>query len=350
MKKIISIVIAFVFLCASYAAMAEDHPELEEANRRIDELMANSGLNNTVAPSIVQSNSYTGGSGVRFEIVNPESLYVYTDDELSKIVELIAGPDDGSHTGESAWNGAASDEHTVHKILVYGNDAVPSDDIVRFSGIHEGDDISSIDENKVSEQIMSCARRSGLESPIYYSLEFRFLEYQQPDTVIIHVKERKACGLIQRLGLTYVLDMDLNVLDIIENTNSATDSLIELTGLTVNDDIQGGLPLVLESEEQEALCWDLLFETKLIGLDGIVTQTDLSNPASIVLAVRSRDHGYEYTVKLGNWRDEWGAGLLHARLYSLILVMNELDQMVEAGDIEPGGTIDVSTPESPYYS
>ena len=73
---------------------------------------------------------------------------------------------------------------------------------------------------------------------------------------------------------------------------------------------------------------------KVLGCRGRIQEADLSNVSSILLMTRDG-----YTVAMGD------SGNIHAKLRAALLVMERLKQM----DLS-GGTINVSNPETPFYS
>ena len=143
--------------------------------------------------------------------------------------------------------------------------------------------------------------------------------------------------------------------------------LVQVKGLKVKNDSRGGQILDIDSSDQQRIFSDLFLEMKVLSCMDMIQEVDLSNPASVTMTTRRNADadGNEYVISLGDCRTtnlsdpNTDRILIHAKLRSFLLVWNKLHSLtgseleaVEAriGHRINGGTINVKTPESPYYS
>ena len=225
----------------------------------------------------------------------------------------------------------------IREIRVTGNSLVSSADIIQFSGIRRGDSILRLSEEETGKRLIASAITAARErnNYTYYTLEFRYLEKELPGTVTIAVREREACCFLTWCGIMYV--MDKNGMVLFETEDPAMkDSvlLVEVKGLDIRSGAHLGQTMVLSSASQELIFRDLFLEMKVLGCTDQILEADLSNPSSILLT--TRDH---FTVSLGSSES------LHAKLRALFLVRDKLKEMGKTG-----GSINVSNPETPFYS
>ena len=212
---------------------------------------------------------------------------------------------------------------TVREIQVIGNDRIPAAEIIRVSGIRQGDFILTLNEKAVEQRIISD-----------YRLQFRYMARQMPGRVILSVREREACCWLNYCGIMYVMDKNRMVLYESENPADQPLNLVEVKGLAVRSNTVEGQYISLGSEVQQSIFSELFLEMKVLGCTGEIREADISNPESILLATRDG-----YTVGLG------GRENIHAKLRALILVRNELNGMGYTG-----GTINVTDPEQPIFT
>ena len=225
----------------------------------------------------------------------------------------------------------------IREIKVVGNRDVSATDIIRFSGIRRGGSILTLSEDETQRNLLSSAAKAAMDQGNYnyYRLEFRYLEKEMPGTVTIAVREREACCWCTWGGIMYVMDKNGMVLYETENLDMRSQvQLTEVKGLTIRSGAQAGQTIVLSSAAQETLFRDLFLEMKITGCTQAIREADLSNPDSVLLTTRD-----PFTVSLGD------GGLLHAKLRSMLLVRGKLLEMGKNT-----GSINVSNPESPFYS
>lgn len=211
----------------------------------------------------------------------------------------------------------------VHEIQVTGNSQVPAGEIIRISGIRNGDNILFLDEKTIEQRIASD-----------YRLQFRYLVRKLPDKVQIAVREREPCCWLTYCGILYVMDKNRMVLYETEDPSVRPAGLVEVKGLDIRSNTIVGQEMILGNETQQAIFSELFLEMKVLSCTGEIAEADISNPESILLGTRDG-----YTVSLGNREN------IHAKLRSMLMVREELKQMEMAG-----GTISVNDPETPIYT
>lgn len=212
---------------------------------------------------------------------------------------------------------------SVKEILVTGNSAIPAAEIIRISGVRQGDNILTLNEKNVEDRIVSD-----------YRLQFRYMAKDLPGTVVLSVREREPCCWLTYCGIMYVMDKNRMVLFESENPADKPINLVEVKGLEVRSNTVVGQYINLGNERQQSIFTELFLEMKVLDCTDKIAEADISNTDSILLATRDG-----YTAALGSREN------LHAKLRSLLLVQDELKKMDARG-----GTINVSNPEVPIYS
>ena len=212
---------------------------------------------------------------------------------------------------------------TVRNIRVTGNSGVPAEEVIRSSGIRTGDNILTLNEKNVEQRITSD-----------YRLQYRYMDRQLPDTVVLAVREREPCCWLIYCGIMYVMDKNRMVLYESEDPAQRPANLVEIKGLEVRSNTMTGQYIILGNDVQQSVFSELFLEMKVLNCTDQIAEADISNTDSILLATRDG-----YTAGLG------GRENLHAKLRSLLLVQEELKKLDKTG-----GTINVSNPESPIYT
>ncbi len=212
---------------------------------------------------------------------------------------------------------------TVRDIQVTGNKNIPASEIIRISGVRNGDSILTLDEKTVGQRIASD-----------YRLQFKYMIRELPQTVVLTVREREECCWLTYCGITYVMDKNRMVMREEEDPGFQPKDLVEVKGLEVRSNTMVGQEIVLGNEKQQEILSSLFLHMKVLGCTGEIKEADISNTESILLETRDG-----YTVSLGDMED------LHAKLRSMLLVRDELHTMQKTG-----GTINVSKPDTPIYA
>ena len=223
----------------------------------------------------------------------------------------------------------------VREIRVIGNEGISASDVIRLSGIRYGDSILSLSEDATERKLTTSASAAGAATGNYhyYCLQFRYIDKQLPGTVVISVKEREPCCWLTWCGIMYVMDKSRMVIFESEN-NELPQDLVEVQGLDIRSGAHAGQTMVLGSSVQESVFEELFREMRIQQCTDRIREVDLSNTANILMETRAG-----YTVSLGD-RDN-----LHAKLRALFIIQEELQKMGMEG-----GTISVSSPETPFYS
>ena len=241
----------------------------------------------------------------------------------------------------------------VTEIVITGNTLIDEGDIRRYSGIKIGDSTLTLDEDEVAKRMMSEAATAGNAAikndqfPKSYLLEFRYMEVKMPGTVTIAVREREPCCRMSINGIWVVTDKHRLVLYESQTEFSSMKigeeqkDLILVNGLDIRIGANSpvGQRLMLKSSAQESAFDTLFLEMKVLNCGDRIEEADLSNPESILLKTKDG-----YTVSIGNGER------IHAKLRSMLLVLDEVGRMVQAGKTKPEGRINVITPETPYYT
>ena len=168
----------------------------------------------------------------------------------------------------------------VNNLEIQGNKNIKAEAIKALSGITPGMNMLKINAKDVAKAL---ARNP------YIKLED--IERQFPDTVILHVYERKQRAVADYLGAYICIDENGTIL----KTEAAPDltAYPEITGLEISG-VRAGEALECKDEGQAAiLCTLLQF---LVASDRLpsIASMDLSDPYNITLSLRSG-----FLVKLG---------------------------------------------------
>lgn len=202
----------------------------------------------------------------------------------------------------------------VNHLEVEGNDKINAEAIKALSGIAPGMNMLKIRFDEVSGAI---ARNP------YLKLEG--IERQFPDTVILHVYERKQRAVVDYLGAYICVDENGTIL----KTDAAPDlnTYMKVTGLEVSG-VRAGEELECKNKMQtEALCALLQYLVASNRLSS-VSLADMSDLNALTLELRS---GYQ--VKLGK------ADGLETKFLMIDTMLSELDKRnLKTGTLDVTGT------------
>lgn len=130
--------------------------------------------------------------------------------------------------GYSAWtlyNEALTTPYlAVHSINVNGSNRVAQTEILKLSGLHEGQNIFSFSK----KELVTGIRKNPWVAGVFINREF-------PDTVLIDIVEREPVALV-KLDALYIMDSKGNVFKKLSEENL---DLPIVTGLTVEETEQG---------------------------------------------------------------------------------------------------------------
>lgn len=208
----------------------------------------------------------------------------------------------------------------VREITVQGSVTLAEKDIIKLSGITQGMNTFSIDDDLVERNI---------ESNRY--LSFVCVDKKLPDKVVIQVRERIPAAAVKYCGILYTMDNRGMVLEESLDTESDT-GLVLVDGMNIHD-CRVGQTIGLNDSSQMKIFTEILVELKVMSGLAQVKELDLSNMDNLFIV--STDG---FTVRLGAPEN------LHAKLRSMMLTLNHLRQ---EGYYD--GTVDVSSPVNPTY-
>lgn len=209
----------------------------------------------------------------------------------------------------------------VRTITVTGNTTIPEREIIRLSGLKEGQSSMTIDDEAVMRKV---------ESNRY--LRCTLVDVQW-DSVTIHVKERVPAVYINHNGMVVVMDNRGFVLEELLGGNTSYDHLVEVIGLDVRRSALGQ-QIMLNSNVQLETYTQILVELKAMkGLE-LLDELDMTSMDSIYLATND-----DFYVRLGS---EDG---IHEKLRAFMITRDEVIGMGYAS-----GTIDVTDPGRPTFS
>ena len=211
----------------------------------------------------------------------------------------------------------------VRTITVQGNSTIPSQEIIRLSGLTIGQSSMTIDDEAVMRKV---------EGNRY--LRCTLVDVQW-DSVIIHVRERVPAVYINHNGMVIVLDNRGYVLEEFLGTTGSYDGLVKVIGLNVRR-CALGQQISLTTGTQLQTYTQILVELKAMkGLD-LIAELDMTSMDSIYLATRGENRFY---VRLGSEES------IHEKLRAFMITR---DKLLEMG--YTSGTIDVTDPGRPTYS
>ena len=211
----------------------------------------------------------------------------------------------------------------VRVINVVGNVTVPKEEVIARSGIKEGQNGWSIDEEAVMRRV---------ESHRY--LRCTLVDVQL-DTVTIHVRERVPKAYLNHNGMTITLDNRGFVLE--ESLESAAEdtSLVKISGLDIRRCALGQKISLNMTEQLEAYTKILVELEAMQGL-GMIRELDMTSMDSIYLVTRD-----DYQVRLGDEEK------IHEKLRSFMITRDALEDMADTRG--KAGTIDVADPAQPTF-
>ena len=212
----------------------------------------------------------------------------------------------------------------VRVIEVEGNVNRTDREICDLAGIHTGDNLMSISEEKAA---------AGINSDRY--LIFVRLEKQWPDLVTLVVREREMIAYTVCNAITYVMDQNGMILEESGDPGVIPD-LLEIRGFDVSRDPYVGSRLEVRRTGQLEFYRNLCTQLKVMDLTGTIRTCNLSSLDSIFLYTVDG-----FSVHLGD------TDHLHEKLRAMSLVLDWLRDPENGG--HTGGTIEVANYSEPTY-
>ena len=211
----------------------------------------------------------------------------------------------------------------VRVINVVGNVTVPYEEVVERSGIKEGQNGWSIDEEAVMRRV---------ESHRY--LRCTLVDVHL-DTVTIHVRERVPKAYMNHNGMLITMDNRGYVLE--ETLDSAAEdtSLVKVSGLSVRR-CALGQKVNLSMAEQLETYTKILVELEAMKGLSMIRELDMTSMDSIYLVTTD-----DYQVRLGDEEK------IHEKLRAFMITKQALGEMSDTRGRT--GTIDVADPAGPSF-
>lgn len=171
----------------------------------------------------------------------------------------------------------------VSKIEVKGNSRYTADDIIRASGIEDGDNLFFING-------IAAGSRVAVKLPYVESVQ---ISRGLPNLVIIEVKESSAVGCIKVGDELWSVSSSGKFLSSISEADSA--HLAVISGLSVSEAAVGEYMTAADSDGNKLeYLLDILYQVQARGLVGQVTAIDVADAANPTFEYDSR-----FLVKLG---------------------------------------------------
>ena len=211
----------------------------------------------------------------------------------------------------------------IRVIEVQGNSRFTDEQIWDLAGIHPGDNLLNINEEKA---------KAGIDSQRY--LVFVRLEKQWPNQVTLVIREREQFAYTVYNGMTYVMDANAMILEESGDPNAVPD-MLEIRGFDVMRSYMGSRLEVRRTGQIEfyrSLCTQL----KVMDLSRTVRTCNLASLESIYLYTADG-----FSVHLGD------TSKLHEKLRAMTMVL-EWVRDPENGSYT-GGTIEVANPGEPTF-
>ena len=209
----------------------------------------------------------------------------------------------------------------VRTINVVGNSRIQKAEIVRLSGLKEGQNSLSIDDEAVMRKV---------ESNRY--LRCTLVDVQW-NSVTIHVKEREPVAYLNHNGMVIQLDNRGFVLEESLTMSADVESMVKVIGLDVRR-CALGQTITLNQADQLETYTQVLVELKAMkGLD-LLRELDMSSMESIYLAIADK-----FYVRLGS------SDNIHEKLRAFMITR---EKVIEMG--YDAGTIDVTNPGKPTFA
>lgn len=201
-------------------------------------------------------------------------------------------------------------------VYVIGNDAISSDHIAALSGLVRGENIFSVSEDKV---------RQNLEADHWIILDHMYKQY--PNEVYLFVDEREIVATMQWLGIQYTMDIDGMVLE--EYVGMDYPGKVPIVyGFAVSNATVGEY-LAVRSKEQLIAYSSIVSELTIQRYEDQIVSINVSDPEQLTLLTKT-----DITVQLGN------SDYMRAKIGAMRTDIVYLQQLGEAS-----GVLDVSTPE-----
>ncbi len=201
-------------------------------------------------------------------------------------------------------------------VYVIGNDTITSEHIAALSGLVRGENIFSVSEDKV---------RENLKADHWLILDHVYKQY--PSEVYLFVDEREIVATMQWLGIQYTMDIDGMVLEEYVDMDYPG-KVPTVYGFGVSNATVGEY-LTVRSKEQLIAYSSIVSELTIQRYQDQVVSINVSDIDQLSLLTKT-----DITVQLGN------SDYMRAKIGAMRTDIVYLQQLGEAS-----GVLDVSTPE-----
>jgi len=209
----------------------------------------------------------------------------------------------------------------IRNLAVVGNETFTWEQIVRQAGLEGSVGYFSLNEEKIRENIN--ANRY---------LVYEGMEKQFPSSMILYIRERKACADMQVMGVSYRLDGEGMVLERDGAVQPSGDRIL-ITGFQARE-IKVGKIIVPGITSQMKIYLELMSELQLQQYMDQVSELNLTDPESLYLITTDG-----YTAHLGDGTN------LRAKIGTVRGVVAKLREMNRRG-----GVIEASVPGEATYT
>lgn len=208
----------------------------------------------------------------------------------------------------------------IKHITVEGNSRISSAEIIRLSGLAEGQNSLSIDEDAVMRRV---------ESNRYLRCT---LVDARGQSVVIQVRERVPAACLEHNGMLITLDNRGVVLETSLNMGQKPAELVHVAGMVLR---RSGLgqPVSAVNPAQLDVYTQVMVELKAMKALALLEELDLTNMDSLYMKTRDG-----FLVRLGD------TGLIHEKLRAFTITRQKLLEMGKTS-----GVIDVTAPARPSY-
>ena len=169
---------------------------------------------------------------------------------------------------------ASSQVFKVRSILVVGNRNLPKDEVITQSGVQLGDNLLSLSDTELKKR---------LEKNRY--IEYIGHEFDYRGTLTLRINERLGMGVVNALGLYYVLDAEGMVLECAGSVFPDTVAGPKISGFSMDDNtrvvIGDKLPVRDNGQLESMRCVLTMLDS--VGMLGRISQLDVKNLDNLYL-------------------------------------------------------------------
>lgn len=160
----------------------------------------------------------------------------------------------------------------VREVRLVGQVSVGSEQLVRTADVGFGRSIFKVDRQTIAAHINTLGTIAVDE-----------VEVEYPDTIIIHVRERKPCAMLLHMGKLRILDEQGYVIS--EESNAPSEDMVYVNGMRVIECVQGSRIRAQAGQcEAYAAVMSALVER---GASEYISEINLEEPQSIQLVTRT---------------------------------------------------------------